>query len=114
MAENEIGTIILQVAIDIHRKLGPGLLELVYEVVLAHKLKERWLNAVQQVKVPIDFDGIQFDEGFRANLIGEGKVIAELTPKQEISFSDRKQSQARLILTGLKLGYLLNFGVGLL
>ncbi len=81
MHENEIGTIIIEEAIEIHRKLGPGLLESVYEVVLAHRLNKRGLKTERQVKIPIEFEGIVFDEGFRADLIVKEKVIVELKSK---------------------------------
>jgi GxxExxY protein len=114
MNENEIGTIIIETAIDIHRKLGPGLLESVYEVILAHELEKRGLKTERQVRIPIQFEGISFDEGFRADLIVTEKVIVEPKSKQDISASDRKQIQTHLCLTGLKLGYLLNFGADLM
>ena len=114
MNENEIGTIIISTAIDIHRKLGPGLLENVYEVILANELIKRGLKTERQVKIPIQYEGISFDEGFRADLIVAEKVIVELKSKQDVSPSDRKQIQTYIRLTGLKLGYLLNFGAALM
>jgi GxxExxY protein len=66
MTENEDGTIIVESAIDIHRELGPGLLETVYEVVLAHELYERGLKVERQVPIPIRVRGMKFEEGFRA------------------------------------------------
>ena len=74
MTENEIGTIIIDAAIYLHRKLGPGLHESVYEVLLVYELNKRGLKTERQVRVPIEFDGIQFDEGFRADLIVE-KIV---------------------------------------
>ena len=68
MKENEIGTIIVDTAIQIHRGLGPGLLETVYEVVLANRLRRIGLCVERQVNVPIRFEGESFDEGFRADL----------------------------------------------
>ena len=114
MNENEIGTILIETAIDIHKKLGPGLLESVFEVVLAHEIEKRGLKTKRQVRIPIQFEEISFEEGFRADLIIEEKVIVELKSKQELSLSDRKQIQTYLKLSGLKLGYLLNFGAGLM
>ena len=69
MTENEIGTIVIESAISVHRELGPGLLETVYEVVLAHELRERKLTVQRQVPIAIEYKGIKFDEGFRADLI---------------------------------------------
>ena len=114
MHENEIGTIIINTAIGLHKKLGPGLLERVYEVLLAHKLSEAGLSVKQQVPVPIEFDDITFDEGFRADLVVEDKVIIELKSKQELSLSDRKQIQTYLKLSKRKLGYILNFGAAVM
>ena len=110
MNENEIGTIIIESAISVHRELGPGLLESVYEIVLAHELKERGLKVERQVPVSISYKGIQFDEGFRADLIVEGKVIVELKSVERVTPAHKKQVQTYLRLTGCKLGYLLNFG----
>nr|MDA3961435.1 GxxExxY protein [Planctomycetota bacterium] len=78
MDENDIGTVIVDCAVRLHQDLGPGLLETVYEVSLAQKLKTRGLSVERQVAVAISYDGQQFDEGFRADLIIERKVIVEL------------------------------------
>jgi len=110
MTENEIGTRVIEAAIAVHRELGPGLLETVYEVVLARGLSERGLKVVRQVAVPIIYKGIRFDEGFRADLIVEGKVILELKSVERVTPAHKKQVQTYLRLTGCKLGYLLNFG----
>jgi len=84
MTENEIGTKIIETAINIHRKLGPGLLESVYEVVLYHKLTEQGLRVERQVPIKINSDDLVFDEGFRADLIVENKVVVELKSKLEL------------------------------
>lgn len=78
MNENEIASLIMDAAFLIHRELGPGLLESVYEVILARKLTDRGLAVARQVPIPIQFQGISFDEGFRADLFVEQKVIVEL------------------------------------
>ena len=114
MKENEIGTIIIESAIEVHRVLGPGLFESVYEIVLAHELRQRGLCVERQVPIAISYKGIQFDEAFRADLIVERKVIVELKSISMINKAHRKQIQTYLRLTGLKLGYLLNFGAALL
>ncbi|MBW1779178.1 MAG: GxxExxY protein [Deltaproteobacteria bacterium] len=114
MHENEIGRIVVDSALHLHRELGPGLLELVYEVLLAHQLHKAGLRVERQVPIPIEFDGIHFDEGFRADLIVEGKVILELKSVERIIKAHKKQVLTYLRLTGLKLGYLLNFGAGLM
>jgi len=110
MTENEIGTVILDAAIYIHRQLGPGLLESVYEAILAKEIEKRGLKVQRQVPVPIKFDGMTFEEGFRADIIVENKVIIELKSVESINKAHKKQIQTYLRLTGLKLGYLLNFG----
>jgi GxxExxY protein len=114
MNENEIGTLVLAAAIEVHRELGPGLLESVYEVVLAHELSSRGLAVERQVSVPIVFKKIHFDEGFRADLIVEGKVLIELKSVERVTPAHKKQVQTYLRLTGIKLGYLLNFGEAVL
>lgn len=114
MHENEIGTIIIEAAIAIHRELGPALLESVYEVVLAYELESRGLRVRRQAPIPIQYKGLRFDEGFRADLIVEDKVIIELKSVEKVSPAHRKQIQTHLRLTGLKLAYLLNFGEALM
>jgi GxxExxY protein len=114
MTENEIGTLILAAAIEVHRELGPGLLESVYEVVLAQELTLRGLAVERQVPVSIVYKGLRFEEGFRADLIVEGKVLLELKSVERATPAQRKQVQTYLRLTGLKLGYLLNFGEAVL
>ncbi len=114
MTENEIGTIVVDAAIAVHRELGPGLLETVYEVVLARELEDRGLTVVRQVPVAITYKGIWFDEGFRADIIVAGKVILELKSVERVTAAHKKQVQTYLRLTGCKLGYLLNFGEALM
>lgn len=114
MTENEIGTVCIEAAISVHRELGPGLLESVYEIVLAHELGQRGLQLERQVPISISFKGMIFDEAFRADLLVAGKVIVELKSVEQISKAHRKQIQTYLRLTGLKLGYILNFGAALM
>ncbi|MCF8143094.1 MAG: GxxExxY protein [Deltaproteobacteria bacterium] len=114
MKENEIGAIVVDCAVMLHRELGPGLLEIVYEVLLAHLIQERGLHVERQVPIPIEFHGIRFDEGFRADMLVERKVILELKSVENINKAHKKQVLTYLRLTGLKLGYLLNFGQALM
>ena len=110
MTENEIATQIVDAAFKIHTTLGPGLLETVYEVVLAHELQKRGLRVERQVPVPIAWEGIKFNEGFRADLIVEGKVIVELKSIETVAPVHKKQVLTHLRLMNLKLGLLINFG----
>jgi GxxExxY protein len=97
----------------LHPALGPGLLESVYEVTLARQLEKRGLSVQRQVAVPIEYEGEQFEEGFRADLVVEGKVIVELKSVERINPAHKKQLLTYLRLTGMKLGYLLNIGEAL-
>lgn len=112
--ENEIGKIVVDVAVKVHQLLGPGLLESVYEAVLAKQLVKRGLHAERQVKVSILVDGDVFDEGFRADIVVEKCVIIELKSIESISPVHKKQVQTYLKLTGCRLGYLLNFNAELM
>jgi len=110
MKENEIGKVVVDCAVRLHMELGPGLLETVYEVLLAHMLQEAGLRVERQVSIPIEFRGIRFDEGFRADIVVEEKVILELKSVESVSKAHKKQVLTYLKLTGKKLGYLLNLG----
>lgn len=110
MTENQIGTIVVDTAIMLHRSLGPGLLESVYELTLAHELEKRGLAVKRQISIPIIYDNLHFDEGFRADLIVNDSVILELKSVAAITPAHRKQIQTYLRLSGKKLGFLLNFG----
>jgi len=101
-------------AYKVHTVLGPGLLETVYEVVLAYELEQRGLKVQRQVPIAIHYAGIQFQEGFRADLVVEGKVIVELKSVEAVLEVHKKQVQTYLRLTGCKLGYLLNFNAALM
>ena len=114
MNENQIGKIVVDAAVAVHRELGPGLLESVYEVVLAHELEGRGIQVRRQVAIQIEYKGSKFDEGFKADIIVEGKVILELKAVEKLSQVHRKQIQTYLRLTGMKLGFLLNFGAALM
>ena len=114
MTENEIATEIVDAAFKIHTKLGPGLLESVYEAVLAHELKQRGLHVVRQQAVPVVYETVHLEEGFRADLMVEGKVIVELKSVEVIAPVHKKQVLTYLRLTNLKLGLLINFGEALI
>ena len=109
MEEEDVGRTVVDTAIALHRELGPGLLERVYEVALAHELRERGLYVERQVPVPLVYRGVQFDEGFRLDLRIESKVVVEIKCAESLTDAHKKQLLTYLKLTGLKLGYLLNF-----
>jgi GxxExxY protein len=110
MTENQIAKQILDGAFVVHTKLGPGLFESVYEVVLVHELRKRGLTVERQKPMPIVYDGVRFDEAFRSDLVVNGKVIAELKSVEATSAIHAKQVLTQLRLSGLKLGLLINFG----
>ena len=114
ITENEIGTIVVESAVHVHQELGPGLLESVYEIVLTKELQDRGLKAERQVPMPINYKGLQFDEGFRADIVVNDKVILELKSVEQAMPVHRKQVLTYLKLSGCKLGYLLNFGEALM
>ncbi|MCZ6525200.1 MAG: GxxExxY protein [Gammaproteobacteria bacterium] len=114
MTENQIGKWIVDVAVQIHREMGPGLLERVYESILAHELRQRGLQVERQLPIAIEYQGLKFDEGFRADLIVENKVIVELKCVEKLNNAHKKQLLTYLRLTGMKLGYLLNFSEALM
>ncbi len=114
MNENEIAREIVDAAYRVHTRLGPGLLETVYEVVLAHELKKRGLRVKRQAPVPISYDGMSFDEAFRADLVVEEKVIIELKSVENVLPVHKKQLLTYLRLTERKLGLLVNFGAALI
>jgi GxxExxY protein len=114
MTENEIAKEVVDAAFHIHTKLGPGLLESVYETVLAAVLRKRGLRVERQVPVPIRFEDLTFDEGFRADLIVEGKVILELKSVEETAPVHKKQVITYLRLADKRLGLLINFGAPLI
>lgn len=110
MNENEIARKVLDAAFLVHTKLGPGLLESVYEVVLAHELLKSGLQVERQRSMPITYDGILFEEGYRADLLVESNVIVELKSATALSAVHAKQVLTQLRLSELKLGLLINFG----
>lgn len=114
MTENEIGNVLIETAINIHQELGPGLLETVYEVILANVLRQQGIKVERQAPVEIEYQGVKFNEAFRADLILENKVIVELKCVEKINNAHKKQLLTYLRLTDIKLGYLLNFSEALM
>jgi GxxExxY protein len=114
MMENEIAKEIVDAAYKVHTKLGPGLLESVYEVVLAYELERRGLRVIRQKAIPVVYEGVHLEEGFRADLIVEDKVIVELKSVETIHPVHKKQLLTYLRLANKHLGLLINFGAFLI
>ena len=111
--EDEIGKVIVDAAFQVHKQLGPGLLEKVYEACLAHELQEKGLIVDRQVPVPILYKDIEFDEGFRLDLLVENCVIIELKAVEKSNPLWQAQILSYLRLANKKLGYLINFNTPL-
>jgi GxxExxY protein len=114
LKENKIAKLVVDAAYHVHTKRGPGLLESVYEVVLAHKIEQRGLAIERQVSVPIQYDGLAFDEEFRADMVFKDSVILELKSVESVAFVHKKQLLTYLRLTDKRLGLLINFGAPLI
>ena len=114
MTENEISKIIVDAAYKIHVKLGPGLLESVYEAVLAYELQKRGLRIERQKALRVKWEDITLDEGFRIDLLVEDKVIIELKSVETVLPVHQKQLLTYLRLADKRLGLLINFGAALI
>ena len=111
MNENEIGKIVLGAALRVHTALGPGLLESAYEICLAHEIVKHGLSIKQQVLLPVHYDGLELDAGYRLDLLIHNKVIVELKAVEKLLPIHTAQLLSYLKLSRLTLGYLLNFNV---
>ncbi|NJO90501.1 MAG: GxxExxY protein [Chloroflexia bacterium] len=109
MTENELATKIVNTAYNIHIRLGPGLLESVYEEIMYYELVKQGLNVERQKAIPVVWDELKMSLGFRADLIVENKVIIELKSVENIAQVHPKQLLTYLKITNLKLGLLINF-----
>ncbi|HRK52297.1 MAG TPA: GxxExxY protein [Cyclobacteriaceae bacterium] len=112
--EEKIGKAIVNAAYQVHSQLGPGLLEKVYEVCLTHELRKVGMLVSRQVDIPIQYAGIHFDEGLRLDLLIENKVVVEIKAVDQVNPVWQAQVLSHLKLTGLRLGYLINFNVPLI
>jgi len=99
---------------EIHRRLGPGLLESVYTVILAHELRKKGLSVEKEVPIPVKWDRIEMEVGFRADLIVENMVIVELKSVEKVAAVAKKVLLTYLRLADKRLGLILNFGEELL
>jgi GxxExxY protein len=114
MEINDITSIIIEESIKIHTDLGPGLFESVYEEILYYRLTKRGINVQKQVAVPVYYEEVKMDVGFRADLIVESKVVVEIKSIEAVAPVHHKQLLTYLKLTGLKVGLLINFNEALL
>jgi GxxExxY protein len=112
--ENRIAREVVDAALKLHRHFGPGIYESVYELVLAYELKKRNLTTRQQTPVPLIYDGVKFDIGFKTDVVVNELVILELKSVEKLEPVHFKQLLTYLRLTGLRLGLLINFGEDLL
>ncbi len=114
MTENEVAALIVDAALLVHRELGPGLFESTYEVCLVYELKKRGLRVEAQKELPVVYQDIQLEAGYRIDLLVEGIVIVELKSVQSLSDLHMAQVITYLKLAHCKLGLLINFNVKLI
>ena len=112
--EEDIGKAIVEAAFKIHKALGPGLLEKIYEACMAHELRKAGFDVKRQIDIPIVYDGIEFDEGLRLDLLVNDLVIAELKAVDTVNAVWEARIISHLKLLKLNLGYLINFNVALI
>lgn len=108
--EDRLARLVVDACMKIHQAIGPGLLESVYERILAQELEQRGCQVSRQIPVPIVYGGISFEEGFRADLLVNSRLIVELKSVEKLLPVHKKQVLTYLRLTGLRLGLLINFG----
>ncbi|MBU5613394.1 GxxExxY protein [Geomonas azotofigens] len=114
MTENEIASVVVDASYKVHKTLGPGLLESVYETVLAYELQLREIPVCRQRPLPVIYESLVLDEGYRADLIVADKVIVELKSVEKIIPVHKKQLLTYLRLSNMRLGLLINFGDNLI
>lgn len=112
--DERIARLIVDSAYTVHKALGAGLLESVYETCLCHEFEKRGLTYKRQVAVPLIYDGIKFTEGFRVDILVEGRIICELKSVERMENVHISQVLTYLKLTGNRLGFLINFNVSLI
>lgn len=114
MTHNQLSGMVIDTAVRLHQRLGPGLLESVYREILAHELRKLGLKVQTEVPVPVRWEDVELEIGFRADLIVEDMVIVELKSVEVVAPAHKKQLLTYLRLSGKKLGLLLNFGAALM
>jgi GxxExxY protein len=114
MTENELSRVIVDSAFKVHTTLGPGLLESVYEVTLAHELERRGCEIITQQAIPVIYEDVKLELGFRADVVVNRKVLVEVKSVEAVAPVHSKQLRTYLRLMELKLGLLINFNVNLI
>ncbi|REL38839.1 GxxExxY protein [Rhodohalobacter sp. SW132] len=109
MHENDLSYRIRGAAFTVHTELGPGLFESVYEVALAHELQKDGLDVKRQLGIPVHYDGLRMDQGYRADLLVVGKVIVEIKSVETLQDVHYKQLLTYIRLADIRLGLLMNF-----
>jgi GxxExxY protein len=112
--EERIGKAVVDAAYCVHKQLGPGLLEKVYEACICHELNKRGISYLRQVDIPIQYDGLVFNEGLRLDILAGDLVIIELKAVELVNPVWEAQVLSHLKMTGKRLGYLINFNVPLM
>ena len=110
MHENDIAKIVVDAAYKIHTRLGPGLLESAYQAILAYELKTRGLRVETEVPMPVTYEGVSLEIGFRADMVVEDLLILELKSVENVADVHKKQLLTYLRASGKRLGLLINFG----
>jgi GxxExxY protein len=108
---NQLSHRIIGAAMTVHSRLGPGLLESAYQACLAHELRDRGLQVQTELELPIHYDGVRIDAGYRLDMFVEGEVILELKAVESLTALHEAQLLSYLRLSGRRLGLLLNFNV---
>lgn len=114
MTENEIASVVVDAALKIHKTLGPGLLESVYQATLSFELQKRGLRVVEQLALPVYYEGVKLDLGYRVDLLVGDKVVIEIKSVEAVAPVHRKQVHTYLRLMNKRLGLLVNFNVELM
>jgi GxxExxY protein len=114
MTEEDVGRVVLDCAMKVHRALGPGLLESAYESCLAYEVLEAGLRMERQLLLPLKYKGVTVDAGYRVDLLVANLVVVEVKAAEAISDVHRAQLLSYLKLGGWRLGYILNFNVAMM
>lgn len=109
---SDLCTAVIGGALELHRQLGPGLLAVVYEVILARQLRQLGLSVERQLPVPVTYEGLRWEEGFRADLLVGGRLVIEVVSEPSLTADHERRLATYLRVMSLPVGLLLNFGAG--